>query len=100
MAILKKRQIEILSQLNAEELEKALVTLPISPENLEKLFDYLDFRLEKEDCDHTSRFTMQYLMEKQLPFPKIVGWLIENGGDCDCKIMEQIEPEWNKIFDE
>jgi hypothetical protein len=100
MAIIKKRQIEILTQLNGEELEKALANLPISPEKLEDLFDYLYYRLEQESCDHTSRFTMQFLMESKLPFPKITAWLNENGGDCDCKVMENIESEWNKIFPE
>jgi hypothetical protein len=100
MAIIKKRQIEIMSQLSGEELKKSLASLPISSEKLEDLFDFLYYKLENEECEHSSKFTMQFLMESKLPFPKIVAWLNENGGDCDCKVMENIESEWNKIFPE
>jgi Protein of unknown function (DUF2695) len=98
MAILRKRQIEMLSQLSGEELEQFLKHLPISSERLEDLFDRLHTRLESQPCDDTLHNTMQFLLEKHLPFPKIVGWLNDNGGFCDCRVLENIEPEWEKTF--
>jgi hypothetical protein len=98
MPILKKRQIEILSQLNDQELEKYVAALPIKPDELEELFFYIRSRFKSQLCDHTSKLTMQYLIDNRLPFPKIIAWLNENGGYCDCKVLENIETEWNKAF--
>ena len=56
-------------------------------------------KLEDQPCDHTSRFAMQYMMQKRMDFPKVSGWLSQNGGNCDCKIIEEIAVAWWKIFD-
>ncbi len=100
MAILKKRQIEVLSQLSGQELEEYIAALPIKPDELEELFFYIRSRFKNQLCDDTAKFTMQYLVDNRLPFPKIIAWLNENGGYCDCKILENIETEWVKAFGE
>jgi hypothetical protein len=100
MPILRKRQIEMLSQMNGEELERFFASLPATKEDLESLFEFIEDELYETECDHTSRFAMQFLMQNNLPFPKIIAWLNANGGYCDCKIMEQIEREWRQAFPE
>ena len=100
MAILRKRQIENLKQMNGEELEKFFASLPISKEKLEELFEFIEDELYETTCDDTARFAMQFLFNNNLPFPKIVEWLNANGGHCDCKIMQDIEREWRKTFPE
>ena len=99
MPILRKRQIENLQQMNGEEIEAFLKSLPAKKEEIESLFDYLEMRLEREPCNHSLRYAMQFMMEKRLNFPKVTSWLNENGGYCDCKVVEQIVPEWRKVFD-
>lgn len=100
MPIVRKRQIEMVSQMNGEELGRFFASLPATKEELEALFEYIEDELYEDECDHTSRLTMKFLMQNQLPFPKIVAWLHDNGGYCDCKIMENIEKEWRKAFPE
>ena len=100
MLILRKRQIESLAQMNGEEIEAFLESLPAKKEEIEYLFDYLEMRLEKEKCNDSLRYATQFMMEKRLNFPKVMSWLNENGGYCDCKVLEQIVPEWRKAFDE
>lgn len=100
MPILKKRQIQNLEQLSGEELAEFLESLPAGQYDFEDLFDFLEMKLEHEDCNHSLRFSMQYMMENRLDFPKLTSWLQENGGFCDCKVLEQIAPEWRKAFDE
>lgn len=100
MPIIKKREIEQLEQMNGEELEKYFASLPFTKEQIEALFEYVEDELYEVECDHTSRFTLQFLMKNGLPFPKIIAWLNSNGGYCDCKIMENIEKEWRKAFPE
>ena len=100
MAILRKRQIENLHQLSGEELEEFLASLPVSREDMESMFEFIEDELYETECDDTARFAMQFMLNENLPFPKILAWLNANGGHCDCKIMENIESEWRKTFPE
>lgn len=99
MPIFKKREIEKLEQMSGEEIEAFLKSLPAPQEKLEDLFDYLEIKLEREECNHSLRYAMQFMMENRLNFPKVTAWLNNNGGYCDCKVLEQIVPEWRKAFD-
>lgn len=99
MPIFKKREIEKLEQMNGEELEAYLETLPAPKEKIEALFDYLEMKLEDETCTHSLKYAMQFMMENRLNFPKVTSWLNNNGGYCDCKVLEQIVPVWRKVFD-
>lgn len=98
MPILKKRQIETIEQMNGEELEWFLESLPVEKQQLEDLFDYLHVQLAKAQCDHTLGHSMRFMMTRLMPFPKVTGWLNDNGGYCDCKVLENIETEWLKVF--
>lgn len=98
MAIVKKRDVEIMAQLNGEELERHLAKLPARKQQFDGLFDFLETKLAGQSCDHTSRFTMQYLMQNMMDFGKVSGWLSQNGGYCDCKIVEEISVPWREIF--
>ncbi|MGI8556321.1 MAG: DUF2695 domain-containing protein [Pyrinomonadaceae bacterium] len=99
MPIIKKREIENLEQMNGEEIEAFIARLPAGQEEIERLFDYLETRLERESCNHSLRYAMQFMMERRLNFPKITAWLSQNGGYCDCKVLEEIVPAWRKKFD-
>ena len=99
MPLIKKRQLEIWSQLSGEERERFIESLPATKEQIEDLFDYLEMKLEDETCTHSLKYAMQFMMEKRLNFPKVTAWLNNNGGYCDCKVLEQIVPEWRKVFD-
>lgn len=98
MAILKKRQIENLEQLSGEELQAFLDSLPAGQQTISSLLDYVEDELYETECDHSMRFAMKFMMDNRLDFPKITTWLTENGGYCDCKIMEQIAPKWRQKF--
>ncbi|HMS38762.1 MAG TPA: DUF2695 domain-containing protein [Pyrinomonadaceae bacterium] len=100
MAILRKRQIENLHQLSGEELGEFLASLPITKEEMEAMFEFIEDELYETECDDTAKFAMQFMLNENLPFPKILAWLNANGGHCDCKIMQNIECEWRKAFPE
>lgn len=99
MPIVRKREIENLEQMNGEEIEAFLEALPARKEQIEDMFDFIEFKLERESCNHSLRFAMQYMMENRLNFPKVTSWLNENGGYCDCKVMEEITSKWRGKFD-
>ena len=98
MAILRKRQIENLEQMSGEQLEAFLATMPAGPASVSQLLDYVEDELYDSQCDHSLRLSMRFMMEKGLDFPKLTNWLNENGGYCDCKVMQQIAPLWRNKF--
>jgi Protein of unknown function (DUF2695) len=98
MPVVRKREIENLEQLSGEELKAFLDSLPAAEGTISELLNYLEDALYDEECNHSLRFSMQYMMENRLSFPKITGWLNDNGGYCDCKVMEQIAPIWRAKF--
>lgn len=98
MPIIKKREIENLEQLSGEELEAFLDSLPAGQETISGLLDYIEDELFDDECDHSLRYAMKFMMDNSLNFPKITSWLNENGGYCDCKAMEQIAPIWRAKF--
>lgn len=99
MPIIRKREVENLAQMSGEQLAEFLKSLPAGQYDLEDLFDFLETKLEKEECNHSLRFAMQFMMENRLDFPRLTNWLQQNGGFCDCKVIEQIAPEWRSAFD-
>ncbi len=98
MAILKKRQIENLEQLSGEELEAFIETLPAGQATISELIDHVEDELYESECNHSLQYAMRFMMENRLEFGKITAWLTNNGGYCDCKIMEQIAPKWRAKF--
>lgn len=98
MPIIKKREIEMLAQMNGEEIERFLRNLPATKDQIEGLFDFLEMKLESQPCNHTNRFTMQYVMQNRMDFAKVSGWLSNNGGYCDCKIVSEISVPWRQVL--
>ena len=98
MPILRKREIENLEQMSGEELQAFLDSLPAGQETISELLDYVEDELYESECNHSLQYSMRFMMENKLDFPKITSWLNNNGGYCDCKVMEQIAPIWRKKF--
>ena len=98
MPIVKKREIENLEQMSGEELQAFIDTLPAGPETISRLLDFVEDELYGSECNHSLQHAMRFMMENRLDFPKITSWLNENGGYCDCKVLEQIAPKWRAKF--
>lgn len=98
MPILRKREIENLEQMNGEELEAFLGSLPAGQQTVSRLLDHIEDELYDAECNHSLQHAMRFMMENGLNFPKLTSWLTDNGGYCDCKVMEQIAPAWRAKF--
>jgi len=98
MAILKKREIENLEQMSGEELQAFLDALPLGQETISELLNYLEDELYDSECNHSLQYSMRFMMENNLNFPKITSWLNDNGGYCDCKVLAEIAPQWRAKF--
>src|SRR5688500_7970138 len=98
MPIVRKRVIENLEQMSGGELRAFLDSLPARQDTISELLDFIEDELDDAECNHSLQFAMRFMMENRLDFPKITSWLNENGGYCDCKVMEQIAPAWRRKF--
>src|ERR1700751_2477628 len=65
-----------------------LAGMPLSPEQLHRLLDYLDANLKT--CDHTTKLTAIFLHVEQLETDKVLSWLGEHGGYCDCEVLANL----------
>ena len=74
---------------------EALASMPISQRDLSDLFNHLDLALVS-GCDHSLRFTQQFLQARNLPEAGILCWLGEQGGYCDCEVLGNVEQEWEQ----
>jgi hypothetical protein len=82
---------DILRKLRDAERQQTRDAFPVSPPVLQQLFNYLDDRLSTADCDHTLRFTYEFMIRDSLQETKIVSWLDQNGGHCDCEVLSNVE---------
>lgn len=100
MPIVRKSKIENIQQMSGEQLEEYLLSLPVGKEVIDDLFDHIELKLEETPCNHTLHFAMLFIMNRRLNFPKITAWLNDNGGYCDCKVLESMAEEWRRAFAE
>jgi Protein of unknown function (DUF2695) len=90
----KDKRKDVLRQLKAKEKENFDNSLPMEKEIFQELFDHLDEKLGDE-CDHSLTMTTEFLKEKGIEnIDKVVGWLNDNGGYCDCEVLMNVEEKF------
>ena len=80
-----------------QENQKLLAGMPLSKEDLKELFDYLD-RPDPPPCDHTLRETISFLGKKKLDVKRVVPWLKEHGGYCDCEVIFNVDDKFAELI--
>ena len=83
-----KQQRNALKQWKHAERADLVAGMPLSPEQLHRLLDYLDANLKA--CDHTTRLTAIFLQVEQLEKNRVLSWLGEHGGYCDCEVLANL----------
>lgn len=69
---------------------------PIADSLLESLFDAVDERIDEEGCDHSLRFTTEWLVANEQPIERVMAWLSKNGGYCDCEVVANVADHWEQ----
>lgn len=69
---------------------------PIADPLLKSLFDSVDERVEEEGCDHSLRFTTEWLTTNAQPVEEVLAWLSEHGGYCDCEVVANAAEHWEE----
>jgi len=88
-----------LRELRRREAADAEARLPMRLADLAALLDHLDARLGATPCDHTLALTRGFLVERSLPHDRIVPWLGEQGGYCDCEVLANVESAWGDCLE-
>jgi hypothetical protein len=69
----------------AAERTELVASMPMTPQQLNALVDYLDANLKS--CDHTTKLTAIFLHVEKLDKNRVLPWLAEQGGYCDCEVI-------------
>ncbi len=89
----KQRRKKVLDELAKKQKEEFENSLPISRDQFQKLFNFLDEHLE--DCDDTLKLTEIFLLEIEVPDrEKVSKWLGQYGGYCDCEVLANVEEQF------
>jgi hypothetical protein len=84
----KQQRKAALKQWKHAERADIVAGMPLSAEQLHRLLDYLDAYLKA--CDHTTKLTAIFLHVEQLEKDKVLSWLGEHGGYCDCEVLANL----------
>jgi len=79
-----------------EQRASARAAFPLSREMLEQFFDAVDSALEQSGCDHTLRFTEQWLSDNVPDREPMITWLKNHGGFCDCEVLANACDHWEQ----
>jgi Protein of unknown function (DUF2695) len=75
--------------------------MPIGPEELERLFDYLEAQDADARCDRSLTLTMAWASENGIEQGPLASALREFGGYCDCEVLANIDPDaFRRTLDE
>jgi hypothetical protein len=78
----------------------ARAALPLPDDQMKALFDHLDVELPKYGCDDSRRITEKWLKDHNVEVDRLLGWLDENGGFCDCEVLANCEQAWEEAIKE
>ena len=91
----KERRSQIKQELKQKARDEFEKNLPMPRIKFQNLFNYLDEKLSEAECDNTFRITEDFLNNHNIKdLNKIENWLKENGGYCDCEVLNNIEEKF------
>ena len=69
----------------------------LTEENVQKLFEYLEEKLDNTGCDHTLCHTEQWLKDNipQELIESVVVEITDMGGYCDCEVLLNCYEEYD-----
>lgn len=91
------RKEELKNAWKQQENQDLVDSIPMLRTDLQALFNFLG-RGSTPPCDHTLRETTQFLQQRRLNVERILPWLHENGGYCDCEVICNVEDKFGEIF--
>jgi len=74
------------------ELAGVMAAMQLKPQKLRQLINFLDASLNQAGgCDRTLTFTRNFLSAERVDAEKVLAWLVESGGGCDCEVVANLD---------
>jgi len=86
----RERRRTIERDLRGKVKQQAEAALPSSKEELQCLFEWVDERVQRDGCDHSLRYTREFIRLRQLDEDQVAKWLADYGGYCDCEVITNV----------
>jgi len=88
----KERRRIIAKELRQKAKDKFEKSLPLPKETFQKLFDFLDEKLTENNCDDTLKYAEEFFENNNIENSNaVIDFLNENGGYCDCEVLNNVE---------
>lgn len=81
-----------------KQFDEQAAQMPLSKELLKALFEHLD-RPNIPPCNHTLDEAIAFCKQNDLEVDRIIPWLNEYGGYCDCEVMHNVADKWADYAD-
>jgi len=80
-----------------QERQGLVASIPMPHADLRALFDFLDDDAASP-CDHTLGRTLDFLARRGLDPARVVPWLHQYGGGCDCEVIFNVEDKFGELI--
>jgi len=87
----KARRKELLHSQREEKRRSIREGLPVPAAMMKALLTYVSQQLSSSECDDTLRHANEFIRANDLPVEKVVAWLEDKGGYCDCEVFNAEE---------
>ncbi len=77
---------------NSQLSQRQRAATPLHGDELAELFAVVEVLLLRRGCDGTLRICERWLTGGGHEVPRVVRWLKENGGYCDCEVVFNVVP--------
>ena len=79
-----------------QQRDLSRAAFPLSNELLGGLFASVADQVELHGCDHSLRFTEEWIARNTQSRDPLIAWLEENGGYCDCEVVANALDHWEQ----
>ncbi len=69
---------------------------PLNNDLLASLFNFVEMSVDTDGCDHSLRFTEEWLVSSAVVPEPVLNWLESNGGYCDCEVVINVRQHWEE----
>lgn len=83
-------------QWKAQQREAARASFPMSDALMEAFFESVESSVSESGCDHSLRFSDEWIRANQQPKEPLIHWLEEHGGYCDCEAVANARDHWEQ----
>ena len=71
---------------------------PLPADELAEMFTVLEVLLLRRECSSTLALSERWLRGRGHDVARVVGWLRDNGGYCDCEVLFNVVPKLPRAY--